>query len=158
MRRCNKFASSFRICASQPNNGEFAPMATTFPTTLVIMYFVTTPVHIPPGEPKDIQEQNANWTLQTTSQIQTEDPDSCLSIGIKMAKEFQVVNTSTIRLYCICPKGSTAQVCLNREEKIAAAEREKLKGTPGFLVQPEVTTSSPRLLRIGPGTTDPLAK
>jgi hypothetical protein len=133
----------------------------TFPTTLVIMYFVTTPVHLPPGEPKNIQEQNANWTLQTTSQIQTEDPDSCLSIGIKMAKEFEVVNTSTIRLYCICPRGSTAPVCLNREEKIAAAEREKKmlhKNDPGFVEPEEVKTRAPTLLRIGPGTKDPLAK
>jgi hypothetical protein len=135
-------------------------MAATFPTTLVIMYFVTTPVHIPPGEPKNVQEQNANWTLQTTSQIETEDPDSCLSIGIKMAKEFEVVNTSTIRLYCICPKGATALVCLNREEKIAAAEREKKmlkKDEPNFVEPEEVKTRAPTLLRIGPNTPDPLA-
>ncbi|MGJ5136319.1 hypothetical protein [Bradyrhizobium oligotrophicum] len=135
-------------------------MATpTLSTTLVIMYFVTTPVHVPDGESKKIQEQNANWTLQTTSQIQTEDPDSCLSIGIKMAKEFEVVNTSTVRLYCICPKGATALVCLNREEKIRAAERENQmlrKNEPNFVEPEEVKTQAPTLLRIGPNTPDPL--
>jgi hypothetical protein len=136
-------------------------MPTTFPTTLVIMYFATTPVHVPPGEPKDIQEQNANWTLQTTSQIQTEDPDSCLSIGIKMTKEFLPVNTSTIRVYCICPKGSEAEVCLNKEEKQAASFRkleiERNKEVTTFRAPEPVTTSSPRLLRIGPDTPDPFA-
>ena len=133
----------------------------TFPTTLVIMYFVTTPVHVPPGESKKVQEQNANWTLQTTSQIQTEDPDSCLSIGIKMAKEFLPVNTSTIRLYCICPKGSEEEVCLNAEEKVAAADRKRkmdlFRADPNTSVPEVVKTTSPRLLRIGPETKDPLA-
>jgi hypothetical protein len=133
----------------------------TFPTTLVIMYFATTPVHIPPGEPKDIQEQNANWTLQTTSQIQTEDPKSCLSIGIKMTKEFLPVNTSTIRVYCICPVGSEEEVCLNKEEKQVAEERkhkqELFKKDPNTSVPEAVKTSSPRLLRIGPDTPDPFA-
>ncbi|MDA9420614.1 hypothetical protein XH97_00125 [Bradyrhizobium sp. CCBAU 53380] len=140
---------------------SFAPMAATFPTTLVIMYFVTAPVNVPTGQPKDIQEQNANWTLQTTSQIQTEDPKSCLSIGIKMTKEFLPVNTSTIRVYCICPVGSEEKVCLNREELQKATLREldieRNKDVTTFRAPAPVKTDSPRLLRIGPDTPDPFA-
>jgi hypothetical protein len=136
-------------------------MASSFPTTLLILYFVTNPAHIPPGEKKKVQEINANWTLQATSQLQTEDPDSCASLGIKMTKEFEPVNTSTIRVYCICPKGSVAEVCFNREEKQLASERlQKMnlnKDSPGFAAPPAVETTSPRLVPIGPGTTDPLA-
>jgi hypothetical protein len=98
-------------------------MASSFPTTLLILYFITSPAHIPPGE-KKVQEIKANWTLQTTSQLQTEDPNSCVSLGKKMIKEFEPVNTSTIRLYCICPKEAVSEVCFNQEEKKKARERK----------------------------------
>ena len=74
-----------------------------FSHDVLILYFVTTPAHIT-RQKKKVQEINANWTLQTTSQLQTEDPDSCVWLGKKMIKEFEPVNTSTIRLYCICPE------------------------------------------------------
>ncbi|WLA40200.1 hypothetical protein QNJ95_01050 [Bradyrhizobium elkanii] len=128
----------------------------------MILYFVTSPAHIPTGEKKKVQEMNANWTLQATSQVQTEDPDSCASLGIKMAKEFEPVNTSTIRLYCVCPKGSESEVCFNKEEKRAANERSNFvksnKGKAGFTEPAKVQTNSPRLVPIGPDTPDPLER
>jgi hypothetical protein len=136
-------------------------MASSFPTTLLILYFITGPAHIPPGEKKKVQEINANWTLQATSQLQTEDPDSCASLGIKMIKEFEPVNTSTIRLYCICPKEAVSEVCFNREEKKKAkdqAETMRLNSNdPKFVAPKPVETNSPRLVPIGPDTPDPFA-
>lgn len=135
----------------------------SFPTTLLILYFVTTPAHISPGEKKKVQEINANWTLQTTSQLQTEDPDSCVWLGKKMIKEFEPVNTSTIRLYCICPKEVVNDVCFNEQEKKlakdrkAAIEEDKRNHKESFVEPKEVKTDSPRFLPIGPDTPDPFA-
>jgi hypothetical protein len=55
-----------------------------FQTTLLILYF-TTPaetVHLKP-EQKPKYETKKVWTLQSTSQIPTENPNMCVSIGTK---------------------------------------------------------------------------
>ena len=135
-------------------------MADPFPTTLLILYFITNPAHVPPGQKKPQQEVNANWTLQATSQTQTEDPESCVSLATKMIKEFEPVNTSTIRLYCICPKGVSSELCFNSAEIKAKTDAEAQKRRdPSYLIPPSATVSqSPKLLRIGPNTPDPFAK
>lgn len=37
--------------------------AGVFPTTLFILYFITPPAFVPPGESKKDQEINSTWTL-----------------------------------------------------------------------------------------------
>jgi len=124
-------------------------MADPFPTTLLLLYFITSPAHIPPGESKKIQEINANWTLQATSQITTQDPVMCASIAKLMMAEFDPVNTMTVRAYCLCPLGNGSDLCFNEKEFQATVQdfvQRKRRGPP----------PGPAVQRIGPQTKIPV--
>jgi hypothetical protein len=122
--------------------------AGVFPTTLLILYFITPPAFVPPGESKKDQEINSTWTLQATSQISTQDPVMCATLAKLMIAEFDPVNTTAIRTYCLCPHGNGSNLCFN-EEAFNADVKSFLEGKrrgppPGAAVQ-----------RIGPGTKVP---
>jgi hypothetical protein len=122
-------------------------MADPFPTTLLLLYFITTPAAVPPGELKAVQETKASWTLQAASQIATQDPVMCASLAKIMMSEFDPVNTTTIRAYCLCPHGNGSDLCFN-EEKFQAMTQEfnaNKKGRP----------PGPAVQRIGPKTIIP---
>jgi len=53
-------------------------------TTLVLMYFVTPPSKIPPGESKVDQESKVVWTLQSTDHIVTPDSAACVQYAVKL--------------------------------------------------------------------------
>lgn len=125
-----------------------ADAAGVFPTTLLILYFITPPTYIPPGELKKDQEINSTWTLQATSQITTQDPVMCASLAKLMITEFDPVNTTAIRTYCLCPHGNGSNLCFNEDEFQANVqgflEGRKKGPPPGAAIQ-----------RIGPLTKVP---
>ncbi len=86
-----------------------------FPTTLLLLFFISTPTQDPTGQPKLVQETKAVWTLQSTSEIQTPDPSVCADLANQMIAEFNVVNTVTLRAYCLCPVGD-GKICSNGTE------------------------------------------
>jgi hypothetical protein len=124
-----------------------ADAAGVFPTTLVILYFITPPAAIPPGELKKDQEINATWTLQATSQITTQDPVMCASLAKLMIAEFDPVNTVAVRTYCLCPRGNGSNLCFN--------EDEFQKSLQGFLEKRKGPPPGPAVQRIGPQTRIP---
>jgi hypothetical protein len=125
-----------------------ADAAGVFPTTLLILYFITPPTHLPAGESKKDQEINATWTLQATNQIPTQDPIMCATLAKLMIAEFDSVNTTAIRTYCLCPHGNGSNLCFNEDEFQARiqdfTEGKKKVPSPGAAVQ-----------RIGPLTKVP---
>lgn len=123
-----------------------ATAANIFPTTLLLLFFVVPPAHVPPGESKVVQETKGVWTLQSTSQIQTQNPDMCISIAKKMMKEVDPVNTLTVRAYCLCPAGNGSNLCFNDDEHAKAMTMAITK--PAAMPRPTVQT-------IGPLTPDP---
>src|SRR5436309_14116114 len=54
-------------------------MADPLTTTLVLMYFVTPPAKLLPGETKEIFEARVPWTLQSTDHIETQDSIHCVT-------------------------------------------------------------------------------
>lgn len=122
-------------------------MADPFPTTLLLLYFITTPGHIAPGESKTVQEINANWTLQATSQITTQDPVMCATIAKQMMTEFDPVNTMTVRAYCLCPHGNGSNLCFNEEQFQARIQDFNARRGP---------PPGPAVQRIGPQTRIPV--
>jgi len=84
-------------------------------TTLLILYFVGQPPVDPKGIPKSALEAKINWTLQSTSQIETRSPEACRAIGSQLIERMDTVNTLTIRAYCLCADGSGA-ICKGAEE------------------------------------------
>ena len=77
-----------------------ATKAIAFPTTLLLMFFVTPPAIGPKNESASF------WTLQSTSQFQTQDPEMCTKIAVDMINEVKPVKTLTVRAYCLCPAGA----------------------------------------------------
>jgi hypothetical protein len=83
-------------------------------TTLLILYFVGTPPSDPAGKSKPEQEKKINWTLQSTSQIETPSPEACFAIGNQIIAKIDKVNTMTVRAYCLCADG-TGKICADAE-------------------------------------------
>jgi hypothetical protein len=83
-------------------------------TTLLILYFVGTPPSDPAGIPKPEQEKKINWTLQSTSQIETPSPEACFAIGNQIITKIDKVNTMTVRAYCLCADGD-GKICKDAE-------------------------------------------
>jgi hypothetical protein len=104
-----------------------------FPTTLLLMFFVSPPMHVPKGETKAVLETKSVWTLQSTTQIQTQNPYMCGKIAKDMMDEIEPVQTLTVRAYCLCPAGNGTNLCFN-EEQIRALLAKKLRPRP--TVQP----------------------
>lgn len=90
-------------------------MAESLPTTLLILYFVGQPPIDPKGISKADLETKINWTLQSTSQIETRSPEACRAIGNQLITRIDKVNTMTVRAYCLCADDS-GTVCKGTEE------------------------------------------
>jgi hypothetical protein len=117
-----------------------------FQTTLVVLYFVTPAetVDLAPGKKPDF-EKTKIWTLQSTSQIPTENPNMCVANGLLLIKEFEQVSTVTVRAYCLCPEHVTGpdDFC---EEARKNLVRRGVKPPPATVI------------RIGPDTKMPVRK
>jgi len=110
--------------------------AAAFPTTLLLLFFITPPANGPKSE------STSFWSLQSTSQFQTQDADMCTKLAYDMINEVKPVKTLTVRAYCLCPAGNGTDECFNEEQaraSIAFADATK--------------RSRPTVLRIGPQTT-----
>ncbi|MEY9365374.1 hypothetical protein ABH994_008153 [Bradyrhizobium yuanmingense] len=90
-------------------------MADPLPTTLLILYFVGQPPLDPTGIAKAELETKINWTLQSTSQVETRSPEACRAIGNQLIARMDKVNTMTVRAYCLCADEAGA-VCKGTEE------------------------------------------
>jgi len=86
-------------------------MADPFTTTLVLMYFITPPAKIPPGQSKVDQEAKAAWTLQSADHIDTPNSTACVLYAKKLLAAVNPVNTLTLRAYCLCPNGDGDKKC-----------------------------------------------
>ncbi|RJF74357.1 hypothetical protein [Rhodopseudomonas palustris] len=98
----------------------------TFQTTLLILYFVGQPPMDPKNIPKAELETKINWTLQSTSQIETRSPEACRAIGNQLIERMDKVNTMTVRAYCLCADGSGA-ICKGTEEMSKARDQSDAK-------------------------------
>ncbi len=86
------------------------PVTTIFQTTLLVLYFITpaATVHLKPGQKeKEKFETTKVWTLQSTSQISTENPNMCAVNGKLLLQKFEQVSTVTVRAFCLCPEHLT---------------------------------------------------
>lgn len=124
--------------------------AKLFPTTLLVLYFTTGAATVTVNEKtKPAFEKSKIWALQSTSQIPTENPNMCLSIGKLYIHEFVEVSTVTVRAYCICPEHATGpnenDACLNQQRLDA--------GNPK--IQTILPSGAPNatIFRIGPDST-----
>jgi hypothetical protein len=111
-----------------------ATKAAGFPTTLLLLFFITPPANGPKIE------STSFWTHQSTSQIQTQDPDMCTKIALDMINEVKPVKTLTVRAYCLCPAGNGTDLCFNEED------------ARKFVASDPANRSQPTVLRIGPDT------
>jgi hypothetical protein len=112
----------------EPFTATTVTAAASFPTTLLLMFFITPPAKVPMGEHKVDQEKKVVWTLQSTSQIQTPSPEVCLDLGNKMISEVDPVNNLTIRAYCLCPIGD-GKICLNSTDAVTSLNAKPIGGT-----------------------------
>lgn len=122
-----------------------------FPTTLLLLYFITPAANVPGSETKDTQEKKALWTFQSSSQIELPDPDTCTSTALQMMAEIKPVRTMTVRAYCLCPHGMETRgnkECFNEQQAQAHIAQKK---------EGEIATR-PIVLPIGPLTPDPFAR
>ncbi len=106
------------------------------PTTLLILYFVGQPPLDPKGLSKADLETKVNWTLQSTSQIETKSPEACRAIGNQLIARMDKVNTMTVRAYCLCADASGA-VCEETKDmsKGRDAEDKSRQQTVGSTVE-----------------------
>jgi hypothetical protein len=129
--------------------------AAIFPTTLLLLYFITPAANVPASETKDTQEMKVVWTFQSSSQIELPDPDTCTSTALQMMAEIKPVRTMTVRAYCLCPHGIEDRgnkECFN-EQQVQARITQKKEG----VIKEEAIVSRPIVLPIGPSTPDPFA-
>jgi hypothetical protein len=89
--------------------------ANALQTTLLLLYFVGQPPSDPKGISKAEFETKINWTLQSTSQIETPSPEACRTIGNQLIDRIDKVNTMTVRAYCLCAD-SAGTACKGTEE------------------------------------------
>ncbi|MCA1510202.1 hypothetical protein [Bradyrhizobium sp. NBAIM01] len=90
-------------------------MADTLPATLLILYFIGQPPADPKGIDKGDLETRINWTLQSTSQVETRSPAACRAIGNQLIARMDKVNTMTVRAYCLCAD-EAGTVCPGTED------------------------------------------
>ena len=121
-----------------------AAKAATFPTTLLLMFFTTPPANGPKIESESF------WALQSTSQVQAENPEMCTKLAWDMINEMKPVKTLTVRAYCLCPAGNGTDLCFNAEEANKQANKAITSNEPREAPRP--TT-----IRIGPKSLTPEA-
>jgi hypothetical protein len=117
-----------------------AVTAVKFPTTLLLLFFVTTVTQNTTGEAKRVQETKSVWTLQSTSEIQTPDPSVCADLANQMIAEFDIVNTVTVRAYCLCPVGDGKNICMNSQGAEAQANERRPLGGTAWRIGPDTPT------------------
>jgi hypothetical protein len=105
------------------------PIINLFQTTLLVFYFITPAetVHISPGKKAGF-EKTKIWTLQSTSQIPTENPTMCAANGKLLLKRFEQVSTVAVRAYCLCPEHTTGADDICDKEKDANAKLFSAQG------------------------------
>jgi hypothetical protein len=86
-------------------------------------------------------EVTVAWTLQSTQQIETVDPDLCNKYANKITALVDPVATMTVRAYCLCPfskqvpdprTGKLKDECL--EDPMKKIQADTAKFTPGIEV------------------------
>jgi hypothetical protein len=127
------------------------PVSNIFQTTLLVLYFITPAetVHLKPGHKGDF-EKTKIWTLQSTNQIPTENPNMCVANGKLLIQEFEQVSTITVRAYCLCPQQyppGSGDICDKAKDKNRKSFTDK------GLQEPIPAAIVP----IGPDTPMPLA-
>jgi hypothetical protein len=127
-----------------------ATVGKLFSTTLLVLYFTTTATTVKVDQTsKPKYEKTKIWTLQSTSQIPTENPNMCLTIGTQYIHEFDDVSTMTVRAYCICPEAAMAEkeknACFNQQQRDQNSARMRSIQPPG--------APSATILRLGPNST-----
>ena len=124
-----------------------AAAAKLLQTTLLVLYFTTDATTVKINQKtKPKFEATKLWTLQTTSQIPTDNPNMCLSIGVQYIHEFDEVSTVTVRAYCICPEASLDNdACFNQKGLDKKSARIQS-------IAPIVPTTG-TILRLGPDST-----
>lgn len=95
-----------------------AAAAKLLQTTLLVLYFTTGASTVKVDKnTKPKFESKQLWTLQTTNQIPTDNPNMCLSVGLQYIHEFDEVSTVTVRAYCICPEAEERDdACFNQRK------------------------------------------
>jgi hypothetical protein len=119
-----------------------AAKAATFPTTLLLMFFITPPANGPKIESESF------WTLQSTSQVQAENPEMCTKLAWDMINEVKPVRTLTVRAYCLCPAGNGTDLCFNAEEAKKQADK-------AITSNEQSEAPRPTTIRIGPKSLAP---
>src|ERR1700730_2218079 len=126
------------------------PVSNIFQTTLLILYFTTPASTVPQmtAEQKKVYEAKKIWTLQSTSEVPTENPNMCVAIGTNFFHEFTELGNLTIRAYCLCPeKVIDNDACFNKRKK--DAEIAKSIESKGLRAPPPSGT----IIRLGPNST-----
>jgi hypothetical protein len=124
-------------------------VTSVFTTTLLVLYFIAPAKTISLNgttEAKDTFEKSQLWTLQSTSQVSTENPNECVADGILLRQKFAPVSTVTVRLYCLCSEQAVKNypVCDQaKKESVPLLARSKLGPPPTAVIE------------IGPGTQMP---
>jgi hypothetical protein len=127
-----------------------AAAAKLFQTTLLILYFTTAATTVKVDKTtKPKFEKTKIWTLQSTSQIPTENPNMCVSIGTQYIHEFDEVSTVTVRAYCMCPEAAANQ------DKSDACFNQGQLDQKNPKIQSIVPKNAPpaTILRLGPDST-----
>jgi hypothetical protein len=124
-------------------------VTSVFTTTLLVLYFVAPAktVHLNGTiKAKEAFEKNQLWTLQSASEITTENPNECVANGLVLRGKFAPVSTVTVRLYCFCSAEALKHfdVCEN-------ANTENVS----FLARSNVAAPPTAVIEIGPDTQMP---
>ena len=124
-----------------------------FPTTLLVLYFVTPAATVDlTGIDKAKFEQTKLWTLQSTSQIMTENPDMCVANGKLLIDTFANVSTVSVRAYCLCPQNVRKKdVCDKARAAMQTLAVKGIKPPPAAIIPIGPNTPMPNLSE-GPPT------
>ena len=127
------------------------PVTNIFQTTLLVLYFITPAetVQLKPSlKAKQDFETTKIWTLQSTSQIATENPNMCVANGKLLLQKFEQVSTVTVRLYCLCPEHVASGDVCDKVQKENAKLFESKRQTP---------PPPAAIIEIGPNTPMPVS-
>jgi hypothetical protein len=126
------------------------PITNALQTTLLVLYFVTPAATVqikPTLQAKQDYERTKIWTLQSTSQITTENPYMCVANGKLLQEKFTQVSTATVRLYCLCP----AQAVKDKDPNCEPEQKRSEKFFFKFLDQ-RAPAPPAAIIEIGPDT------
>jgi hypothetical protein len=131
-----------------------ASAAKLFQTTLLVLYFTTGATTVKVNtKTKPEFEKKKIWALQSTSQIPTENPNMCLSIGLKYIHEFDEVSTVTVRAYCICPGTGVAATQTETQTNDACLNQQRLDALNPRIQALPAGAPQATIIRLGPNST-----